>query len=97
MPEPDRVPLTDYEMAQFDAIKQVATSPRPRDLQLWRMALDGRQVAVIVQRVIDGTTAEEVGFQPIAMLLDDETTLRLRSWNAGEPQVVDPEGLEGAA
>jgi len=90
-------PLTDTEKAYFDTIKQVAQSARPRDLALQRMELDGRDVAVIVQRVIDSETAAEVGWQPLAILIEHETADRLRDPEGRGPRKLDPSGLEGAA
>lgn len=96
--KPERPPgLTEWDMAVYDTIRAVASGTRPKDLQLWRMSLDGREVAVIVQRVIDSKTAEEVGFQPLAMVLDHETAKRLRSFDGATPSEISPEGLEGSA
>lgn len=90
-------PLTPDEKAYFDTIKQVATSARPRDLILMRLTLDGRDVAVVAQRLIDAETAEEVGFMPLALILDEETTKRLRDPSGKPPIAMRPDGLEGAA
>ena len=89
-------PLTPTEKAYFDTIKQVAKGVRPEDLTLMRMTLDGRDVAVIGQRVIDGRTAEDRGFMPLAMLLDTETIKRLIGPSGERGEVVDADEIEGA-
>jgi hypothetical protein len=88
--------LTEQEKAYFDAIKDVSAGPRPKDLQLWRMTLDGRPVAVVCQRLIDDT-AMEVGFQPLAILVDDDTASRLVGPSGERGELTAPDGLEGAA
>jgi hypothetical protein len=93
MPEP----LSETEKAYFDTIRQVATSPRPEDIGLHRMTLDGRDVAVVAHRVLDSTTAVLVGYQPLAILIDDETAARLRDADGKPTRPHRPEGLEGAA
>lgn len=90
-------PLTPSEKAYFDTIKQVARSPRHEDLKLMRMTLDGRDVGVVVQRIIDGSTAVTRGFQPLAILCDTETVKRLRDPAGEAPESISPDGLEGAA
>lgn len=89
-------PLTEAEKAYFDTIKSVTRSARPADLSLMRMGLDEREVAVIVQSIIDSETAKFVGYQPLAIIVDDETTLRLRNADGDPPITVEPGGLEGA-
>ncbi len=90
-------PLTDTEKAYFDTIKSVSRSTRPADLGLNRMTLDGKEVAVVVQSVIDSETAEFVGYQPLAIICDDETAERLRDVEGNASTRVPPDGLEGAS
>lgn len=99
-------PLTDTEKAYFDTIKQVTRSARPEDLSLRRMMMvdserptitQPRAVAVIVQRVVSSDDATTVGYQPLAMLLDDDDAKRLRDIDGSAPESVNPEGLEGSA
>lgn len=91
-----RSPLAEWEKAYFDTIKQVVRSPRPEDLKLFRMGLGNRDVAVVAQRVLrdDGTTA---GFQPLAMLVDDELAAALQTADGRPTDSIPPDGLEGAA
>lgn len=90
-------PLTDTEKAYFDTIKQVAAGARPRDLALWRMTLDGRDVAVVMQRIINRHDATEAGWQPLAVLLDDDTIERLRTHTGDAFKLADASDVEGAA
>ena len=89
-------PLTETERAYFDTIRQVATSARPEDLALARMTLDGKEVAVVIQRVVESATADEVGWMPLAILVDDDTAARLRDHTGAAPESHDATGLEGA-
>lgn len=92
-----RSPLAEWEKAYFDTIKQVIRSPRPEDLKLFRMGLGNRDVAVIAQRLVraeDGTTA---GFQPLALLVDDELAAELQMPDGSTTKSTPPDGLEGAA
>lgn len=89
-------PLTRTEKSHLDAIKQTARGPRPEALALHRMGLDGREVAVIVQQVIDRETARVVGYQPLAIVCDPETAERLVDVDGQPPISVDPRRVEGA-
>jgi sensor domain CHASE-containing protein len=93
----DIAPLTDTEKAYFNTIKQVTRSSRPEDLSLRRMTLDGEPVAVIMQRVISSDSAQTVGFQPLALLVDDEIAAALRDHTGEAPTAVDASDVEGAA
>lgn len=104
MNDPIPTPLTDTEKAYFDTIKQVTRSARPEDLSLRRMLLTDphvagppRDVAVVVQRIVSSDDASTVGWQPLAMLLDDETATRLRGVDGKAPDSVNPDDVEGAA
>lgn len=97
-------PLTDAEKAYFDTIKQVTRSPRPEHLSLRRMTLyerddrvDFEEVAVIGQTVLDSDSGEVAGWMPLALILSDEMTARLRSVDGQEPESRSAEGLEGPA
>lgn len=89
-------PLTATEKSYLDTIKLTARGPRPEALSLQRMALDGREVAVIVQQVIDKDSARVVGYQPLAIVCDPETVERLIDYHGEPPISVDPRDVEGA-
>lgn len=89
-------PLTDTEKSYLDTIKQTARGPRPEALALRRASLDGREVAVIVQQVIDRGSARVVGYQPLAIVCDPEMVERLVDHRGDPPITVDPRGVEGA-
>ena len=84
--------LTDSEKAYFDTIKQVARGPRPEDLVLWAMKLDGERVAAVMQRV------PGAGWQALAILLNPGAQVRLTTIDGvTEGKSVDPDDVEGAA
>lgn len=95
-------PLDDHEKAIYDTLKQVFTGSRPEDVALQRMAFvneqgeDPRPVAMLSQRIIDKETAETVGWQPLAMLVNEELILALRAPDGGAPSTVSPDDVEGA-
>lgn len=89
-------PLSASEKSYLDTIKQTARGPRPEALGLQRMTLDGREVAVLVQQVIDKETAELVGYQPLAIICDEATAERLRDHQGRSATFVDPREVEGA-
>lgn len=88
--------LTDAEKAYYDTIRSVVSGARPRDLALMRMTLDGRDVAVIAQRVVRTADASTAGWQPLALIVDDEVAARLRSVSGDAPDEIAADGLEGA-
>lgn len=100
-------PLTETEKAYFDTIKQVTRSTRPADLRLFRMLLKDesrspsgkpKEVAVIVQRVIQSKDAKTAGWQPLAVIVDEDIVDRLLDPLTGHgARLVGPDGLEGAA
>ena len=91
MPEP----LTDREKAYFDSIKQVAQSTRPEDLHLWRMTLDGKDVAVVLQRLLNASDGTEAGYQALALIPSDRVLERLRTVEGYQGEAIDPHDVEG--
>lgn len=78
-------PLTDDEKDSFDRIRHALKG----GLVLLRMTLDGDDVGVVCARrraVVDGALAE--GLQPLAILVDDATALRLKDIDGTAPDSV---------
>jgi hypothetical protein len=61
------------------------------------MELDGREVAVVAQKVYESATAEFAGWMPLAVLLGDDEVRRLRDASGEPTRAVPAEGHEGAA
>lgn len=95
MPQPR--PLDSTEKAYFDTIKQVVRSARPEHLSLRRMRLDGRDVAVIGQLVLDRSSGRVAGWMPLAIVITDEQAEALVDPSGARPETVDPNELEGPA
>lgn len=90
MPKP--TPLSATEKAYFDTIRDKA--PVPTALELIRMTLDGRDVAVIMTAVYDAKTAKELGMMPLALVVDDDLAARLVSVYGEQPSLVDPSEVD---
>jgi hypothetical protein len=88
-------PLTDTERAYFDSLKQVASGSRPEALRLWRMRLDDRDVAVVMQQVLDTGSAAEVGWQPLALILDEATIFAAARHRRQHRRGARPRGIGG--
>jgi hypothetical protein len=74
-------PLTDIEKAYFDTIKQLAQGHPPRRPAAWRLELDGKPVAVVMQRLIESERGQEVGWHPLARIITDEDAAELSDSN----------------
>lgn len=94
---PEARPLDAAEKAYFDTIKQVVRSARPEHLSLRRMELDGKDVAVIGQTVLDRSSGRVAGWMPLAILISDEQADQLVDPSGARPETVDPNELEGPA
>lgn len=70
-------PLTNLEKSYFDTIKDKSKG-WPHDLQLMRMTLDSKDVAVILTPVSNRFTGQPEGLMPLAMILNDTTIAMLR-------------------
>lgn len=95
MPQPR--PLDPTEKAYFDTIKQVVRSARPEHLSLRRMRLDGADVAVVGQTVLDRSSGRIAGWMPLAILVTDGQAEALQDPSGQRPEPVDPNSVEGPA
>jgi len=95
-------PLDDHEKAVYDTIKQVFQGPRPDDVALQRYALVDEtggaphSCAVLSQKIISADDGTFVGWQPLAIVLNEELAAALRAPDGTAPQTVDPDDVEGA-
>lgn len=90
MPKP--TPLTPREKSYFDTIR--SKSPETGSLQLTRMTLDGKDVAVILTPVFNRFTSKEEGLMPLAIIPDDDTIGRLRGLDGEGGAVMSPYDLD---
>jgi hypothetical protein len=53
----------------------------PRRPAAWRLELDGKPVAVVMQRLIESERGQEVGWHPLARIITDEDAAELSDSN----------------
>jgi hypothetical protein len=58
-----------------------AGAPTPKTCAAWRLELDGKPVAVVMQRLIESERGQEVGWHPLARIITDEDAAELSDSN----------------
>ncbi len=87
--------LTEQEKAFFDTILQATfgkDADQSHDLVLSRMTLGGKDVAVVMVKVWSNKVVnpDQYDLMPLALVLDDETTARLRDTKGRACFMADP-------
>lgn len=90
MPKPPH--LTSQEKSYFDTVRTKAQDIGA--LVLHRMSLDGKPVAVVGTDVFNAFTGKREGMMPLALILDSDTTARLREIDGSGPQSFSPHDLD---